>query len=87
MWCVMCCGCRALLAEDGGLVRFLHGWHTGTPAVFDSKEACDTEALKHGWTVKDELGPNHRCPECAEAKLTEILERPRGAYVRAETVL
>lgn len=37
-------------------------------ASFDTKSEADSEALKFGWTVRDDEGPNHRCPECA-AKL------------------
>jgi hypothetical protein len=52
--------------------------------------------LKAGWSVADEEGPNHRCPECREKYLgflarlkAQILydAEPRGAYIELDQLL
>lgn len=93
---VMCCGCGRLLGPDGKLV----GEKTGgggflvkdgkMGADFPTKEAADKAASKSGWSVADEDGPNHRCPECVERLRTkqevdeEYSQSRRGAYIEVQ---
>ena len=96
---VMCCGCFRMMAPDGkplagmrlknGVPEPVSGITADDIAWFASNAECDEAAKKHGWTVEDREGPNHRCPDCIRAAELERspysghVER-RGAYVNRE---
>jgi hypothetical protein len=54
-------------------------------ASFPTKEEADAAASKAGWSVIDDQGPNHRCPECRRAQEKEqardFFSSGRGAYI------
>lgn len=95
-WFVMCCGCGRAMNDSGqpelqvavgGVVQLnalANNPEAGLRlASFDTKEEADKTALGHGWSVKDEDGPNHRCPPCRAAYESKRAEDPprRGAYL------
>ena len=88
-WMVVCCGCLRGLGPNGellggsndGLLQFAD---LARCEFFETKEAADKAALSFGWTVRDDSGPNHRCPHCHSnyvASLRDWSEDRRGAYV------
>ena len=90
--CVMCCGCFRLLKADGTLTDAVGSsgllYTTGPNALaeaagFSDAAAADAAASGHGWQVKDESGPNHRCPNCRVAEQNDPPSKPkrRGAYI------
>jgi hypothetical protein len=90
---VACCGCGRVLNSDGrsGAVMLEGGLlHVSEISInfdevasFDTKDEADQAATQAGWTIGDELGPNHRCPICAHAWANpeRRTEQPRGAYI------
>ena len=95
MLSVMCCGCQRLLSTEGTLIGEpvtdggtfdiaqlmlrLSTLRTEGLAEFGNKEACDTAALKAGWTVRDPDGTaNHRCPDC---RIRVEPQPGTGAYI------
>ena len=83
---VGCCRCFRVLGKNGELVGEpgghmslvgSEGW-----ASFATKEEADAAAKIAGWSVVDDLGPNHRCPDC-RLKLSEeqIENARRGCYI------
>lgn len=105
-WTIACCGCSRILMSDGtpgvqvlvdGIIRLPIMNETNIEiGSFETKQAADAAASKAGWSVADDEGPNHRCPECREkyigflARLkAQILydAEPRGAYIELDQLL
>lgn len=86
-WAILCCGCGAVLLPDGsllnegaGLVSSMLFKDLAIALAYASKDEADATALKHGWQIRDSLGPNHRCPKCVSRQTAG-----RGHYLsRAE---
>ena len=89
--CVMCCGCgRVLMADHSlsktsllnpatGLIDFNRFAAApddqGIAASFTDAVAADKAAERAGWTVKDNDGPNHRCPSCSASTVPQNIRR------------
>ena len=101
-WAVACCACMRTLGIDGKTL----GQPSGKPisggllpfglseqfASFDTKEEADQAALAAGWTVRDEDGPNHRCPDCqphyeetGQTGFMGVVVDRRGGYINLKT--
>jgi hypothetical protein len=86
---VMCCGCGRVLGPDGQTLGEPNGGivclsNTSLADVFANSLEADAVALASGWMVRDDAGPNHRCPECATSyreKQARQQRQRRGSYI------